>query len=173
LGSHQELAHGSGVSEKEQHAVDASITSLELKSPSEGLGITGRGLALDAEQPAGPTDRAIPGALIAGQGQGNLGGPTEDRVKDGPEVPEQIGLRRVAQGVRARIDLAHKVEADHRRESRQRDEWHVRRSSSFDPADFRVRDADCRCDLIDAQAGAGASLAELDAKACKGGTTKA
>jgi hypothetical protein len=137
----EELAHGAGVSDEKKHTVDSAIPNLEVQSSKEGLCIARRGLTFDAEQPTRPTNRAIPRALIAGQRQGHLSGPTEDRVKHGPEVPEQLGLRRVTQRVRAGIELAHEVEPDHRRKSRQRDEWHVRRSSSFDPADFCVRDA--------------------------------
>jgi hypothetical protein len=141
LGLHEEVAHGAGVSEEKQHTVDAAISRLELHSSHESLGIARRRLALDAEQPIRAADRAIPSALIAWHGQRNLGGPPEDRVEYGPKVSQQLGLRRVAQWVRARIEPAYKVEPDHGRESRQRDEWHVRRSGPFDPADLCVRDA--------------------------------
>ena len=165
--STQELASATGISKDEQDAVEPTVPQLELQTTDESLRVTREGLGLDTKAPIGSTGRRVPGALIAGNREWDLGRPSQGSMEGGPEVGQQRDLSGVSERRRAWVEPHGKVQADNRGHSRKSDERDPGRLRALDATDLRVRNVERRGRGIDAQRTIEPSVAQLLSEASK------
>ena len=156
------------VRDKDDDSCHPSVALFEQDPTLDSLDIEEPRLGLDSDLIVGLADHGIPCPQVTRQWEWHLGLPRRSRGQSSAKATEESYVRRVADGITARVDAHDKIQTERRREPTDHVDGHARKPPALDPTDGRVRYPGHARDGRLAHAGCHPSQPQFLADGCQG-----